>query len=46
MVGEEEMINKTVRVKQLGLGEQSTGDEVERSNMIGFVKGLLQDLES
>jgi hypothetical protein len=46
MVGEEEIVNKTVRVKQLGLGEQSTGDEVERSEMIGFVQGLLQKLES
>jgi histidyl-tRNA synthetase len=46
MVGEEEIANKTVRVKPLRSGEQSTGDEVERSKMIGFVKGLLQDLES
>jgi hypothetical protein len=45
MVGEEEIVTKTVRVKQLGLGEQSTGDQVERSKMIEFVKDFLCQLE-
>ena len=45
MVGEEEIDTKTVRVKQLGLGEQSKGDQIERSKMVEFVKDLLQQLE-
>jgi histidyl-tRNA synthetase len=44
MVGEEEIASKTVKIKQLGLGEQNEGDLVERSKMIDAVHGLLKKL--
>ena len=45
MVGEEEITTNTVRIKQLGLGEQSKGDQVERSKMIESIVDLLKMLE-
>jgi len=45
MVGEEEIAMNTVRIKQLGLGEQSKGDQVERSKMIESIVELLKKSE-
>jgi len=42
MVGEAEIESNTVRIKVLGLGEKSDGDEVKREDMVPFIKELLQ----
>lgn len=42
MVGEEEVATKTVRIKQLGLGEQNEGHLVERSKMVDAIHDLLR----
>jgi len=44
MVGEEEITQKMVRIKQLGLGEQSKGDQVERSKMVDSIVELLKEV--
>jgi histidyl-tRNA synthetase len=45
MVGEEELTSNTVRIKQLGLGEQSKGVQVERAKMVESVIDLLKKLQ-
>jgi histidyl-tRNA synthetase len=44
MVGEEEIAMNSVRIKQLGLGEQSNGDQVERNKMVESIVELLKKL--
>jgi hypothetical protein len=41
MVGEEEIASGAVRIKLLVLGEKSSGDKVERGEMVEFIMGLL-----
>ena len=45
MVGEEEIATGTVRIKQLGLGEQSNGDQIERKKMVESIIDLLKNME-
>lgn len=45
MLGEEELASGTVRIKQLGLGEQNKGDQIERGKMVEAVVDLLKTLE-
>ena len=45
VVGEEEIAGNTVRIKQLGLGEQSKGDPVERGKMVESIAALLTNLD-
>ncbi len=45
MVGEEEIAMGTVRIKQLGLGEQSKGDQIERKKMVESIIELLKNSE-
>jgi len=44
-VGEEELVNGNVKVKQLGLGDTADGEMVKRSDMIAYIKHLLQNLK-
>ena len=44
-MGEEEIAGNTVRIKQLGLGEQSKGDPVERGKMVESIAALLTNLD-
>ena len=46
MLGEEELASGTVRIKQLGLGEQNKGDLIERERMVEVVVDLLRKLET
>ena len=46
MLGEEELMSGTVRIKQLGLGEQSKGEEVERGKMVEAAVNLLRKLDA
>ena len=46
MLGEEELASGTVRIKQLGLGEQNKGNEIKRSKMVETVVDLLRILEA
>src|SRR5271156_3669776 len=45
MLGEEELASGTVRIKQLGLGEQNKGDLIEREKTVEAVVDLLGKLE-
>ena len=45
IIGEEELVNGYVTVKQLGLGDTDIGEKVQRSNMIPSVKYLLENLK-
>ena len=45
VLGEEELASGTVRIKQLGLGDQNKGDLIERENMVEVVVDLLRKLE-
>lgn len=44
VLGEEELASGTVRIKQLGLGDQNKGDLIEREKMVEVVD-LLRKLE-
>jgi len=44
-VGEEELANGNVKIKQLGLGDTADGEMVKRSDMIEYIKHLLQNLK-
>jgi len=46
MLGEEELASGTVRIKQLGLGEQNKGDQIDREKMVVTVVDLLRKLET
>jgi histidyl-tRNA synthetase len=44
-VGEEELGNGNVTIKQLGLGDTDDGEIVKRANMVEYIKNLLQNLK-
>jgi histidyl-tRNA synthetase len=44
IVGEEEIAENSVRIKQLGLGTKNDGEKVERGNMVESVRALLKEL--
>jgi len=44
-VGEEELRNGNVTIKQLGLGDTDDGEIVKRANMVEHIKHLLQNLK-
>jgi len=44
-VGEEELGNGNVTIKQLGLGDTDDGEIVKRANMVEYIKHLLQNLK-
>jgi histidyl-tRNA synthetase len=45
IVGEEEITTGTVRIKQLGLGEHSNGEQIERTKMAESIIELLKNSE-
>jgi hypothetical protein len=46
MLGEEELASGSVRIKQLGLGEQNKGDLIEREKMVEAIVDLLRKSET
>jgi Anticodon binding domain len=45
MIGEDELTSNSIRIKLLGTMEKSDGDMVQRSEMVDWIKKLLQSAQ-